>query len=377
MSPASSGVERYVGARLYAKRAGDVWAGGMPLIAFGAQQHSPWRAETKRGNLSHLVVHAQGAPLVLANRRGRGGSRKADGKQRYENRPARDGNANCDSNIYRSKIGCVDKNSCRGKEGDGDGCGSSNRSNDAVSVASDESSGSGGTNGETCLPRIIKPRKRRKKDRKPQTEAKIYPQSYWCAPEEEKLLCYEETPKLHHSFEDIEEGEDVNGNTTTCCQCKYCDPSCQIWDMESSSSSSSSGQKQQVGGRRLFRSYSDEPWMSGAESSRRLDDLFVDFSNFSLEEASFSPRSASEGSSCEECGITSRCADPRFVSRSASFAGRDLEVSTEIVTSPNGHRDIEIKFFTAAAAAAAAADLRSHDDVNIRLSNEVVVAFEE
>lgn len=78
--------------------------------------------ELERLPLARLALHTQGAPLILANR----------GPQR----------------------------SSRGSEVEGSPAAAS----DAVSVTSDE--GSTG-HAENCLPRIIKPRKRRKKDRKP------------------------------------------------------------------------------------------------------------------------------------------------------------------------------------------------------------------
>ncbi|XP_071515621.1 uncharacterized protein [Panulirus ornatus] len=87
--------------------------------------------EVERLPLARLALHTQGAPLILPTR----------GHQRG-------------APSYRGAAAPVST----------DGDGSPPAASDAVSVTSDE--GSTG-HAENCLPRIIKPRKRRKKDRKP------------------------------------------------------------------------------------------------------------------------------------------------------------------------------------------------------------------
>ncbi|KAJ3664660.1 hypothetical protein Zmor_000211 [Zophobas morio] len=300
MSPASSGtleVEKYIGACLISQqrpKSRDFYrgppeaaypnyvnyrvqrCGGMPLISFAGQK----RAE--ENPLARLAVHTQGAPLILTknfNRRKKKEQKKPDGA-------------------------------------------------DAVSVASDESSGSG--NSDNCLPRIIKPRKRRKKDRKPprsdgfSTDSAspdidvpilhpyppfVFGAHYTLVPDPPE----EETPQLHHSFEDVEEsdGVDINGNQTVC-QCRYCDPSGQIWDVDRSCYSP-------------FLTTPKTFFESFLSTYTPPDCLAHRMSSVSLED------------------------DKKSDSKTPASPG-DLEVSTEIVTSLNGHRDIEIKFFSSSSA---------------------------
>ncbi|KAK4880863.1 hypothetical protein RN001_004182 [Aquatica leii] len=122
----------------------DGWAGGIPLIFYANYQRrgnkvQPFIRIQDHYPLSHLAVHTQGAPLILTN------------KYNY-----RKNKSNVlDKNVTKTRNVSVN---CNPKD-------SNARGVDAVSVNSDESSAS--TNSENCLPRIIKPRKRRKKDRKP------------------------------------------------------------------------------------------------------------------------------------------------------------------------------------------------------------------
>lgn len=280
MSPASSGtlqVERYIGACLISSRKSHQqqqqqqqqqklypadlygnygrWAGGMPLITFASKEEN--------------LVRLAGAPLIQAHR-------------------------------YRKKK----KNDNEIKKG-----GASVAKSDAVSVTSDESA-----NAENCLPRIIKPRKRRKKDRKPPPQKQDGFSTDSASPE----ACYNtpfafefrvpnesyhdalfEAPKLHHSFEEVEEARDVNGNQSTC-QCRYCDPSGLIWDVD----------------RNCYSPFLTTPSQNNNPIATKTKKfcLIHSFSSVSLDE---------DGSTKS-----------------------DLEVSTEIVTSPNGHRDLEIKFFS-------------------------------
>lgn len=286
MSPASSGtlqVERYIGACLISSRksqqqqqqqqkynystdlygyAGrfrcDGWAGGMPLISFANQ----------RCNKEDPLVRLAGAPLIQAHR-------------------------------YRKKK----KNEENNKKG------ASATKSDAVSVTSDESA-----NAENCLPRIIKPRKRRKKDRKPppqrqdsfstdsgSPEACYTPFAFeFRVPNESYHDALFDAPKLHHSFEEVEEARDVNGNQSTC-QCRYCDPSGLIWDVD----------------RNCYSPFLTTPSSSSVTHTATKTKKF-----------------------CLIHSLSSVSLDDDGSTKS------DLEVSTEIVTSPNGHRDIEIKFFS-------------------------------
>lgn len=349
MSPASSGtleVEKYIGACLissqsrpktaninsrevfYSHRLPDVypgsypdgrfriqrWAGGMPLISFANNQkrNRDVKGEEQKNPLARLAVHTQGAPLILA----KNFQRRNKQKKSFDN----------------SK--------------------KSTSVADTVSVTSDESSGS--ANSDNCLPRIIKPRKRRKKDRKPAILGRNHdgfstdsaspdidsipvsvlqtytpfifdPHTYGLVPETLPLVNQQqkhefnnesETPQLHHSFEDVEESNDVdiNGNQTVC-QCRYCDPAGQIWDVD----------------RNCYSPFLTAPIRN--KSLFNFDNVLPNFSTFEDEDLVNGMSSVS----LEEKN------DKKVVSG-------DLEVSTEIVTSLNGHRDIEIKFFSSSSA---------------------------
>lgn len=361
MSPASSGleVERYIGACLISQnrvksveinnksqnkqffhvynqqlpRNHDVWAGGIPLISFANRQKSRKLQDSARqvddpsSSLARLAVHTQGAPLIV--------TKTFNHRKNKQNRSTSNGNRHTkvfeNSNIKKQNK-----------------CGSVNT--DTISVTSDESSSS--NNSEFCLPRIIKPRKRRKKDRKPllgrlssqdgfSTDSTspevdnnlslglVFPftfdvyassnaKSFTQNNEVHTLNDISEAPKLHHAFEDIkdvEDPKDINGNQqTSVCQCRYCDPNSQIWDMDKN-------------GYSPFLTHPSGHWDMRTSSYSSVDCL----------EHGFSLMSLSDEESLKK--VTP--------SRSSNFlSSRDLEVSTEIITSVNGHRDLEIKFFS-------------------------------
>lgn len=292
----------------------DGWAGGVPLISFAQRRNNNRQVDVGPRNdeqqqytpLARLAVHTQGAPLILTGR-------------------------------FHHKKNKGFKNAARIAE-------SRNKSDnvvpaDAVSVASDESSGS--ANSENCLPRIIKPRKRRKKDRKPLHLARPLTQdgsgfstdstspdildcpspgvvglttpyaSFAYDYQNQTSLStdegyYNETseiPRLHHSFEDVEEAEDASQQSE--CQCRICDPSGFIWNVDRNCYS---------------------PFLTAPRTSLefKMDDLSSKLSSIALNES--------------------------FGEKSSRVVGSgDLEVSTEIITSPNGHRDLEIKFFSSSA----------------------------
>ncbi|XP_049821644.1 uncharacterized protein LOC126265090 [Aethina tumida] len=331
----------------------DVWAGGMPLISFAnnqrrvradGQPHN--RQEDQPSPLARLAVHTQGAPLILT--------------KSYNHRKNKINRNNANQKAPDNKK----------VPGNGNKCQEANNNNnvtgvDAISVASDESSGS--ANSENCLPRIIKPRKRRKKDRKPPLLGRplsqdgfstdsaspdidtpgvvtlhrsfipfnFDPYSFRSVPEtplshlintSSLIDRYQneisETPNLHHSFEDIEDfddGKDINGNQpTTTCQCRYCDPSGQIWDVDRSCYSPFLTPPKTEGGAFQFPGYNN---YTNPLKETENHCLVHSMSSVSLEEEQH--RTSSD-----------------------KKAPRDLEVSTEIVTSLNGHRDLEIKFFS-------------------------------
>lgn len=380
MSPASSGaleVERYIGAYLISSqsrskgnstksarefhhredfvpryvnnhqsqrcRSIDGWAGGIPLISFANYQRRGntghfMRVQDNTYPLSHLAVHTQGAPLIL--------------NSKYNQRKNK---SNADKNYVKT----------RGPSANFKSKDNSTRGVDTVSVNSDESSAS--TNSENCLPRIIKPRKRRKKDRKPShlmcplgTEdcfstdsgspevnvsendiisshlpfifghLHISTNDSKLAPLHDNISRrnlhndVQETPKLHHNFEDVEDvSKDINDNQqASLCQCRYCDPSGQIWDVE----------------RHCYSPFLTSP-------KRQSDFRYPDIQETAYTNHFDLPISLINVSECDHslCLKEEQIESTTYPLRSS----RDLEVSTEIVTSLNGHRDLEIKFFTA------------------------------
>lgn len=270
---------------------------------------------------------------------------------------------------------------------------------DAASNASDESSGQ----SENSLPRIIKPRKRRKKDRKPVTEtsesaetppvvetgvtAKLVKkpqmnilsnnQSYSsvsCDPPSSNVNITIQSrgnpsvttsplvqvlPKLDTTSKDetafspfiadsfvnliLDEDKQSSSNPavldklvvtrkdeepSTVCQCRYCDPCGEIWDVE----------------QRCYSPFLTPP--SPNEPKLFINSIRSVISG-SLSKSNGSSyllrRSWSEPSESSVMTVRSR-------NKSDSYepSSHDLQVSSEIITSPNGHRDIEIKFFSTA-----------------------------
>lgn len=334
----------------------DGWAGGMPLISFANHQRRLKKNEHETNQkivedpLTRLAVHTKGAPLIVTK-----------SFNHRKNKVHRNNNGGTQTKIFENS-NVKRQNKCQDKQRQ-----SNNVSTDAVSVASDESSAS--NNSENCLPRIIKPRKRRKKDRKPpilvrpmsqdgfSTDSNspdvdnnltnllslnqfipftfdLYGNAYK-TPKPVSLIDrlyilgdISETPKLHHSFDEVEE-PDINGNQSSC-QCRYCDPAGQIWDVD-----------------RFCYSPFLTPPITQTKSFKYPN---LDFLNFNQDQDYTSPpistsrlEHSMSSVSLEEDESIKKLPPSRS---SSSSSCRDLEVSTEIVTSLNGHRDLEIKFFS-------------------------------
>ncbi|KAI8420711.1 hypothetical protein MSG28_007940 [Choristoneura fumiferana] len=344
---------------------------GAPLISMAGR--APPARQTP---VSKLAMHAQGAPLIIQNRQDR--RKFTTAVEQRSHRPlvhtehiARD---ICDVNEgNRPRNQQQQTRSARSGR---------NNNTDAVSVASDESSGS--ANSETMLPRIIKPRKRRKKDRKPNNmlphdmssaglelgeidhcavsgissvRRNIYEDSY-CRDMamsyrlDAKVLEYPEPVPESYRVSVLEEALEASRfglaeaaspveSAVTSCQCRYCDPVGQIWDADSIAdllNENSSGDfaptkledsMKVVGslGRRgpdttLRRSWSDPSSRIPEQRAVYNGDTFSAPNLYSL----FPP--------------TNRASSPEPRSPLA------LEISSEIVTSMNGHRDLEIKLFS-------------------------------
>lgn len=255
---------------------------------------------------ANFAAHKHGAPLIQAakyNRVGAGGG--GPGRKYAKKAPAEQPNHGCN-----------------------------NKKNDG---GSDESSG---TASENSLPRIIKPRKRRKKERKPvvqQQSTAQQPLVIVAVPEQRRdgdrtssaspsppssvspqpSLAPQQLPQNAAApFDTIRLSADIKAvslEDVSTCQCACCDPVGNVWDV----------------GRRCF-----SPSLTRPEPARR---------SWSGEPpSSFSQTVAA----LTRCGAP----EPRVAAAAGEPAVRvrthSLEVSSEIVTSHNGHRDIEIKFFT-------------------------------
>ena len=277
-------------------------------------QNRPQEQEN-RTPLSRLAIHTQGAPLILAGRFGGAGRKNA-----HPGPPVR---------VFRGGDG-------RRSNGSPPGNASpksvpSTPSSDSLSVASDESSG----HSENSLPRIIKPRKRRKKDRKPppmstNSAAEGVPTVSLKALADSAAPTQDaDEPQLIHDFEDVKEADSVflpsSGSDASSCQCRYCDPSGLIWDVD----------------RHCYSPFLTPPSSLLFSDLSPTTDLFSGHSELVLR------RSWSEPSPpASERRPPSATSSPPS-SALSSVSTQSLEVSSEIVTSHNGHRDIEIKFFSA------------------------------
>lgn len=190
-------------------------------------------------------------------------------------------------------------------------------------------------------------------------------------------------PKLHHEFEDVEEEDVISAlfpypcPSTSLCQCRYCDPAGLIWDVDQHCYSPfltppSPGND---------NSFTNSPFANiplFLNPPSRSFDLFdsKDSSSVFMPEndnnsglrRSWSDPSASHSSHnsfpdfglgtigwCDNSRLGSTSSEVSSTSTMSSLTSQSLEVSTEIVTSPNGHRDIEIKFYSSSPPTAAAA----------------------
>uniref|UniRef100_A0A2S2PRM5 Uncharacterized protein n=1 Tax=Schizaphis graminum TaxID=13262 RepID=A0A2S2PRM5_SCHGA len=256
---------------------------------------------------ANFAAHKHGAPLIQAakyNRTGSGGGGGGGpGKKYAKKAPAEQPNCN------------------GGKKNDG---------------GSDESSGAA---SENSLPRIIKPRKRRKKERKPvpAVQPLVAATAASAPPERAVADRPPSTPSSVSSstssspppppvselgmrdaapFDTIRLSADIKAvslEDVSTCQCACCDPVGNVWDV----------------GRRCF-----SPSLTRPEPARR---------SWSGEPTSPTLQSSSQ---YFKIAAAVEYAKTETAAPAARSRTHSLEVSSEIVTSHNGHRDIEIKFFT-------------------------------
>lgn len=273
---------------------------------------------------AHFTAHKHGAPLIQAAKYNRAGATPGSVIKKYAKKaPAEQPNSS----------------SCNG-------CGG-NKKNDG---GSDESSGAA---SENSLPRIIKPRKRRKKERKPPPVSAVVVQMQSAAvqplviaavserddrpssssssslsssppppvPSQQQQQLYsvpvpliqqqQQQQQQDAPFDTIRLSADIKAvslEDVSTCQCACCDPVGNVWDV----------------GRRCF-----SPSLTRPEPARR----------------SWSGGEPSVSSNAVACTLAAK-PEASVVSVPVRVRTHSLEVSSEIVTSHNGHRDIEIKFFT-------------------------------
>ncbi|KAG7309750.1 hypothetical protein JYU34_004250 [Plutella xylostella] len=337
---------------------------GAPLISMASR--APPARQTP---ISKLAMHAQGAPLIIQNRYDRRKFTTTPEQRHQRPGPPQQEPARDEPGPRRAPHPPARARPAR------------NHNADAVSVASDESSGS--NNSETMLPRIIKPRKRRKKDRKPNNIVPhdmtvtnldigdvdhcgvssmtnqshgIYDETY-CG---ELNMPYRVDVKVEYGERAPEPyrvaalGEALEATrfglaeaaapaeSASSCQCRYCDPVGQIWDSDS------------------IAHLLDEN-TTGDFAPTKLEDSMKVVGSMGRRGADATlRRSWSDPSSRvpmrKEVGGGEAGSAPHLYSLfpparrgSSPHEPRSplaLEISSEIVTSINGHRDLEIKLFS-------------------------------
>jgi hypothetical protein len=215
-------------------------------------------ADFDEHSITRLALHAHGAPLIFS---GRYRCKNNNGVNKKEPRlTVNNNNPNTANNNHASKDEFV-------KSGGYANFAPAVVAADANSTTSDEnvatsgSSNSSVTNSpDTCLPRIIKPRKRRKKDRKPQpgqenptapspapvvaTPQPNVPKANACGSKggnevpTNKQYCGESASpappiqfhvQFQHFTPDTTPPPADTNNPLSSCSCRLCDPFCKIW----------------------------------------------------------------------------------------------------------------------------------------------------
>lgn len=377
------------------------------------QQPSGEQQQSLRKNpLARLAIHTQGAPLILSSR--------FPARGKINNGVATCNNSGAPSRTAQRPPELTKKQQQSSKVPD---CTSPAAINniDSLSIASDESSGS--NNSENSLPRIIKPRKRRKKDRKPPNgnvtpEEQQQPQQQQLNEQSSVAIskgnCYEAPVNvrnhrrqfmgresmvygggpMEYGHVEVKVAENaqppsykqLSSNSlpryATSCECRYCEPSPLIWDVERNCYSpfltefcpktplflSQLNSREQ----RLFNADN----CAGQSSNVVLRRSWSDPTSYYSEEISNAPSKdvgvigdkwQGEGGKIRTLWRGDSIGVP--MSNVGSFETNDvnsplrsakgLEVSTEIITSPNGHRDLEIKFYSPLNVATAQEENRS------------------
>lgn len=345
---------------------------GAPLISMAGR--APPQA--RNTPVSKLAMHAQGAPLIIQQNR--------HDRRKYTTAPEQRNNRPAGQTEFATRDRCEpsEGNRPRNQQQQMRAIrGGRNNNTDAVSVASDESSGS--TNSETMLPRIIKPRKRRKKDRKPNNIVPhdlsgtldlgevdhcgvsgissmshgIYEDSY-CR---EMSLPYRLDVKVLEYSDHVSESYHVSAlgealeatrfgvaeaaspteSAVSSCQCRLCDPVGQIWDAHSIADLLDENSCGDFAPTKLEDSMKVVGPMGrrGADSTLRR--------SWSDPTSRVPERREANGSDAYSApNLYSLFPPARRASSPEPRSPLALEISSEIVTSMNGQRDLEIKLFS-------------------------------
>ncbi|KAM3959773.1 uncharacterized protein ACR2FA_006195 [Aphomia sociella] len=346
---------------------------GAPLISMAGRAPPPSRSTP----VSKLAMHAQGAPLIIQNRHDR--RKYTTVPEQRHNRPV----TGHSEHVLRDRCEAPEGNRPRNQQQQTRSSRSvRNNNTDAVSVASDESSGS--TNSETMLPRIIKPRKRRKKDRKPNNMTPhdltaagldlgdvehcslssmasaphgIYEDSYcreMSLPYRLDVKVMEYTDPVPETYRVSALGEALEAtrfglaeavspaeSAVSSCQCRYCDPVGQIWDADSIADLLDENSSVDFAPTKL----EDSMKVVGPLGRRGADTTLR--RSWSDPSSRIPERREINGSDTYSApNLYSLFPPTRRTSSPEPRSPLALEISSEIVTSMNGHRDLEIKLFS-------------------------------
>ena len=241
-------------------------------------------------DISRLALHTQGAPIIVGRNFGKNNGANINNfpSTRRIQQPSDDGKQGSATRKHNPRFNQrqnVKLNNSSGKP-----------SSDSLSVTSEESSAT----SETSLPRIIKPRKRRKKERKPQANVVV-----------EKPNSVLKSTTIPPPKEKIQEEIPLSA-----CQCRYCDPAGLIWDVEE----------------HRYSPFLTRPCLP------LLLPIPLPLKPLSSEKTKLPLKEP-------EPEISKINLNPGIVKETYTKS-QNLEVSTEIVTSLNGLRDIEIKFYS-------------------------------
>lgn len=349
---------------------------GAPLISMAGRAPP----QPRNTPVSKLAMQAQGAPLIIQNRHDR---RKYSGAPEQRNhRPL-----GPTEHISRDRCEGSEGNRLRNQHQQSRSTrGGRNSNTDAVSVASDESSGS--TNSETMLPRIIKPRKRRKKDRKPNNIVShdltadtldlgevdhcavsgmtpshaIYEDSYCREMSlpyrlDVKVMEYSDQVTEPYRVAALEEALEATRfglaeaaspaeSAISSCQCRLCDPVGQIWDAHSMADLLDEDSSGDFAPTKL-----DESMKVVGPLGRRGADTTLRRSWSDPSSRIPERRETSSGEAYSSPNLYSLFPPARKTSSPEPRTPLALEISSEIVTSMNGHRDLEIKLFSSSPSA--------------------------